>query len=193
MKKSITTIPILVLMTLLLACSQNSVQEAKQVVSNFYQANQTSHPTGALTLSELLALRQFVSVPLFELLKNVSEAEEAHLRETADQEPPLVEGNLLTSLPQGATTYRIINCTLETDQGICRVELVFSDAQHKSPAKWVDKVILSKDVRGWVIGNIIYAGGNSTMRSGDLHSTLLLILGSPETPSSVEQFDEDEL
>lgn len=190
MHKSIKAIPILVLTILLAACSKNSAQEAKQVVSNFYQANQTTHPTGALTLAELLTFRQFVSVPLFELLKNVSEAEEAHLRETGDQQPPLVDGNLLTSLPLGATTYRIINCQLESDQGMCRVELVYSDAQHKSPAKWVDKVILSRDVRGWVIANIIYAGDNGAMRSGDLHGTLLDILGSPVPPSPADHADE---
>src|SRR5690606_13044212 len=129
-----------------------------------------------------------VSVPLFELLRSVSEAEEAHLRESGDEEPPLVEGNLLTSLPQGATTYRIINCQLESSQGMCRVELVFSNAQHTSPAIWVDKVILSKDIRGWVIDNIVYAGDNTALRSGVLHSTLLDILGSPVSGSPVEQF-----
>lgn len=186
MTKTIIAIPLLALALLVSACSQNSAQEAKQVVTSFYQANQTSHPTGALTLSELLTFRQFVSVPLFELLKNVSEAEEAHLRETQDQQPPLVDGNLLTSMPQGATTFRIINCQLESDQGMCRVELVYSDARHKSPAKWVDRVVLTRDVRGWVIANIIYAGDNGAMRSGDLHSTLLDILGSPVTPSEPE-------
>jgi hypothetical protein len=191
MKRIITTLPALFMAALLAACSQNSAQEAKQVVTNFYQANQTTHPAGALSLSELLTFRQFVSVPLFELLKNVSEAEEAHMRETNDQEPPLVDGNLLTSLPEGATTYRIINCQLESDQGMCRVELVFSNAQHQSPAKWIDKVVLSKDVRGWVIANIIYAGENSNMRKGDLHGTLLHILSNTASRAEQPEMDED--
>lgn len=189
MKKLHTTLPMLVLAALLAACSQNSMQDAKQVVSNFYQANQTTHPVGALTLSELLTFRQFVSVPLFELLKDVSEAEEAHSREFGEQEPPLVDGNLLTSHPQGATTYRIINCQLESDQGMCRVELIYTNPQRTSPAKWVDKVALSKDVRGWVIANIVYAGGSPDLRSGDLHGTLIHILGDSSSPEI--QYDEE--
>lgn len=185
------TISTLALTCLIAACSSNSSQQAKQLVNNFYQANQTAHPRGALTLQELLTFRQFVSVPLFELLKNVSEAEEAHLREVGDHQPPLVEGNLFTSLPQGATTYRLINCQLESGEGSCRVELIYTDAQHKSPTKWVDKVILTKDVRGWVIGNISYGGEAAPLRSGDLHSALLDILSSdkPESPDDMDEED----
>jgi hypothetical protein len=152
------------------------MQEAKKVVDDFYQTNQNSHPEGALNLAQLLAFRQFISVPLFELLKDVSEAEEAHQNAADNKQAPLVEGNLLTALPYGATSYRIINCQLEFEKGFCRVELSYQDVNHPTPIKWVDKVVLSTDIRGWVVANIVYAGGNPPMRTGSLHETLLQTL-----------------
>lgn len=170
------------------ACSASREQEAKDLVNSFYQTHQSNRPVGALSLKELITFRHFLSVPLFDLLKDVSVAEEAHLAQTDNQTPPLVGGDLFTTHPKGASTYRLLRC--ETSQssadssGVCTVELIYSDAKLQAPFKSNDRVILTRDARGWVIDNIEYGGAGSnsaaTVHTGDLQKTLQGILNKNE-------------
>ncbi|WP_034298373.1 hypothetical protein [Herbaspirillum sp. RV1423] len=165
------------------ACSASREQEAKDLVNSFYQTHQSSHPSGALSLKELITFRHFFSVRLFDLLKDVSVAEEAHLAQTDSQTPPLVDGDLFTTHPKGASTYRLLGCEVSDSNGVCSVELIYSDAKLQSPVKTVDRIALTRDARGWVIDNIEYGGnnGNSTgMHQGDLQKNLHLILDKNE-------------
>ncbi|MFX5562769.1 hypothetical protein ABTD73_20170, partial [Acinetobacter baumannii] len=84
---------------LLAACSANEEGKAKELVTEFYQAHASNRPSGALTLKELITFRRFLSVPLFDLLKDVSVADEARATQSAaevaadpdaDPLPPLV-------------------------------------------------------------------------------------------------------
>lgn len=176
----------LALATLILVagCSGSSEQEAKDLVNSFYQTHQSNRPNGALSLKELITFRHFVSVPLFELLKDVSVAEEAHMAQTdaqADTPTPLVDGDLFTTHPKGASTYRVLSCQVDDRSSNCSVEVIYSDAKLQSPFKSIDRVVLTRDARGWVIDNIIYGGAaNSGMHQGDLQKSLQTILGKSE-------------
>jgi len=169
------------------ACSASREQEAKDLVNSFYQTHQSNRPAGALSLKELITFRHFLSVPLFDLLKDVSVAEEAHLAQTDNQTPPLVDGDLFTTHPKGASTYRLLRCEISpggAGSGVCTVELIYSDAKLQAPFKSNDRVILARDARGWVIDNIEYGGGGNnaaaTVHTGDLQKTLQGILNKNE-------------
>lgn len=190
---------------LLAACSANEEGKAKELVTEFYQTHASNRPSGALTLRELITFRRFLSVPLFDLLKDVSVAQEARVAQsTAEQAadpdaeplPPLVQGDLLTGNPNGASTFRVVRCEAQEREATCAVELIFSDAKLQSPVKWTDKLMLARDARGWVIDNIEYAGGNAPMRSGTLQDALRKVLQrdaapmvplAPATPAAPEK------
>lgn len=183
--KRIGTTLIIAAAMLLSACANNDEHKAKELVSSFYQTHQTTRPNGALTLKELITFRHFLSVPLFDLLKDVSVADESHRAQAAaDPQPPMIEGDPFSSNPSGASTFRILKCeqSPERDSIQCGVELIFSDAKLKAPAKWTDKVLLARDARGWVIDNIQFAGGAAPMRSGDLQGTLRKLLKRDTPP-----------
>ncbi|ALU90763.1 Hypothetical protein Hrubri_3606 [Herbaspirillum rubrisubalbicans M1] len=176
---------------LLAACSANEEGKAKELVTEFYQTHASNRPAGALTLRELITFRRFLSVPLFDLLKDVSVAQEARTAQSAADQaadpdaeplPPLVQGDLFTGNPNGASTFRILQCEAQEQAANCAVELIFSDAKLQSPIKWTDKVDLSRDARGWVIDNIHYAGGNPPMRSGTLQDVMRKILQRDTAP-----------
>lgn len=188
---------ILVVAFVATACSASREQEAKDLVNGFYQTHQSNRPVGALSLKELITFRHFLSVPLFDLLKDVSVAEEAHLAQTDNQTdnqtnnptPPLVDGDLFTTHPKGASTYRLLRCEISQSgadsSGVCMVELIYSDAKLQAPFKSNDRVILTRDTRGWVIDNIEYgSGGNNnntaTVHTGDLQKNLQAILNKNE-------------
>ncbi|MBB5391471.1 MULTISPECIES: hypothetical protein [unclassified Herbaspirillum] len=168
---------------LLAACTSNEESKAKELVSDFYRMHQSARPSGALTLNELITFRHFLSVPLFNLLKDVSVAEEARAAQSAAAPlPPLLEGDIFTANPGGASTFRVVQCDMQKRESECSVELIYSDAKLKAPAKWVDKVLLTRDARGWIIDNIQYAGGQAPMRNGNLQDTLLKLLKRDAAP-----------
>ncbi|WP_237022469.1 hypothetical protein [Herbaspirillum frisingense] len=68
---------------LLAACTANEDGKAKELVTEFYQAHASARPVGALTLQELITFRSFLSVSLFDLLKDVSVAQEARTAQAA--------------------------------------------------------------------------------------------------------------
>ena len=162
---------------LVAGCSDNSEQEVRDLVNSFYQTQQSSHPNGALSLQELIGFRHFLSVPLFELLTNVSVAAEARQAQNDDDLPPLVDGDLFTSHPKGASSYRLLLCQIDENNANCSTELTYLDAQMATPYKSIDRIVLIRDGRGWVINNIVYgAAANSGMHQGDLRQTLHAIL-----------------
>ena len=171
---------------LLAGCVGGDENRARDVVSSFYKMHQSVRPVGALTLNELITFRHFMSVNLFDLLKDTSVAEEARIAQSAqadaDPLPPLVEGDIFTGNPAGASTFRIVNCDIGERDSKCAVELIYSDAKLKAPAKWTDQVLLTRDARGWVIDNIEYAKGAAPMRSGTLQAVLTRLLKRDTLP-----------
>lgn len=170
---------ILTVLILLVGCSDTSEQEARDLVNNFYQMHQSAHLNGALTLKQLITFRNFLSVQLFELLKDVSVAEEARQRQGDPDAPALVDGDLFTTNPKGATSYRLLTCQFDENNANCSTELLYADAGQSNASKSIDRIVLTRDARGWVIDNIVYSGtANSDQHSGDLQKMLHHILAS---------------
>ncbi len=172
---------------LLAACSANEEGKAREVVNDFYQTHQSNRPAGALTLKELITFRRFLSVPLFDLLKDVSVAQEALVTQAAadpeeDAPAPLVQGDPFTGHPGSASTFRVLQCEAQEREASCAVELIFSDAKLQAPVKWTDQVLLARDARGWVIDNIQYPGGAAPLRSGTLQQALRKVLKREAPP-----------
>lgn len=166
-------------------CAGGDENKARDVVSSFYKMHQSVRPVGALTLNELITFRHFMSVTLFDLLKDASVAEEARTAQAVKAEtelPPLVEGDIFTGNPAGASTFRVVSCDTGERDGKCAVELIYSDAKLQAPAKWTDQVWLTRDARGWVIDNIEYAKAAAPMRSGTLQATLTKLLKRDPLP-----------
>lgn len=176
---------------LLAACSANEEGKAKELVTEFYQTHASNRPSGALSLKELIVFRRFLSVPLFDLLKDVSVAEEARTAQSAAEQaadpdaeplPPLVQGDLFTGNPDGAAVFRVLDCDAQEREARCTVELSLSDAKPPSPARWTDTVLLARDARGWVIDNIQYAAGNPPLRNGTLQDAMRKVLKRDAAP-----------
>ena len=176
---------ILAICILIAGCNKSGTtdQQAKELVNNFYKTHQSAQPTAALSLKELITFRQFLSVSLFDLLKDVSVAEEAHLAQTDEDTPPLVNGDLFTTHPKGASTYRVLACEVQEEKAQCAVEVIYSDVALKTATKTTDRVILNRDARGWIIDNIEYDGnGVAGLHQGNLRKALQTILQANARP-----------
>lgn len=182
-------ITLTILTLTLTGCSiQSGEQQAKERISQFYAADQSVRPQGALNLQELLAFREFVSIPLFELLKDVSELQEDNAESSDTFAEPLIDGDPFSSNASGITNFSIMHCAVQDgdkELQICQVALTYQDTR-TAQISWTDNVVLTKDARGWVIDNIMYGGNTPDLRNGNLHNLLLDILSSTEIPHELQ-------
>jgi hypothetical protein len=141
-----------------------------KAVNAFYNTYLTVKPLGVPAEKELTKFKPYLSASLMKLLNESAQAEEKYRRVTKGEVPPLVEGDLFTSLFEGATSFKVLSCEAAT--GSCLVELSYVEAVNGPPTKWKDKAYLVKDSRGWLITDIEYLGEWQFMHKGRLQELL---------------------
>jgi hypothetical protein len=85
--------------------------------------------------------------------------------------PPLIEGDLFTSLFEGAGSFKVGVCSGDATSGRCAVALEY-DAPKQKPQTWTDNVILVNTPTGWRVDDIGYGGNWDFANSGTLSQTL---------------------
>jgi hypothetical protein len=110
--------------------------------------------------------------PVLEKLLADGEAAEArYAKETRNQSPPIIEGDLFTSLFEGATSFKLGACVANGDSGHCAVSFVYNDKTAK-PTEWTDTVYLARTADGWRVDDISYGGHWDFGNKGRLTDTL---------------------
>ena len=89
--------------------------------------------------------------------------------------PPLVEGDLFSSLFEGATGYKVGLCTGDAKAGSCTVSLTYADPKQR-PETWNDMVLLVNTPAGWKVDDIAYKAGFQFGNSGNLSDTLKFVV-----------------
>jgi hypothetical protein len=153
----------------LCACHKGGLD---QTVNNFYGVYLKLHSFGVPDEGERAQYLPYISPELSELLKRVDEAEQKHEAATNGEEPPLIEGDLFTSLFEGANSYSIASCESKDASGFCVVEFKYLNPGDRSEVKWKDKVYLVKSGRGWAVDDIEYLGEWQFMHKGRLKNLL---------------------
>ncbi len=143
-----------------------------QTVNNFYAVYLKLHSFGVPDEGERAQYSPYISTELSELLKKADEAEQKHEAATKGEEPPMVEGDLFTSLFEGAGSYSVTSCESNDASAFCTVEFKYLNPGDKSEVKWKDKVYLVKSSRGWAVDDIEYLGEWQFMHKGRLKNLL---------------------
>lgn len=108
----------------------------------------------ALAKLEPLTTRSFQ-----EALEEARAAEDCHLRKVGNSEPPLIQGDVFTSLFEGATRGAV--GSVRIDGRKATVELNWSygpDPDGGKPVSWTDALLLKQGKRGWRIKDIEHRG-----------------------------------
>lgn len=145
--------------------------KVRQSADAFYAAYLKAPPEGVPAGSELARYRRVVSSRLFALLGRARAAEDQYARKNPDS-PPMVEGDLFTSLFEGASRYHVEDCRSTEGAGTCRVELMYIDSRDGKRQKWRDKLFLVREGRGWRVDDIEYGGTWEFMHKGRLREVL---------------------
>ena len=165
----------IVLLVMLLttnALASNDSGDMPLAVQAFYQVYLEVKTSGVPTEKERARFAPHLSAQLQELLQGAAEAERSYAKATRGQVPPLVEGDLFTSLFEGADAFRVVSCQSQAGQGVCLVELTYIDPGDKSSFRWQDKVYLVKSPHGWVVDDLEFLGDWPFMYKGRLQARL---------------------
>ena len=139
-------------------CHGFSGDEERQadVVDNFYRIHLKANAPGLPSPEELQQLRPLVSAALDTLLTQAEAAESRYHGLAGNQAPPLVEGDLMTSLYEGATSFSVQSCETDEQRASCQVQ--FRYRKDGSDETWIDKILLVQQERQWRIDDIEFIG-----------------------------------
>lgn len=146
--------------------------------SGFYRVYQTFHPSdGIPSPADRAKYAPFLSVSLERLLGD-AQAAEARFAKANKDSPPLLEGDIFSSMFEGATSVAVGACSGDSGKGRCVVQLGSVDQGTKKPLAWNDTVLLVNTPAGWRVDDIAYGGdwafGNKGRLSDLLKQTIAL-------------------
>jgi hypothetical protein len=130
-------------------------------------ANRVSGAPGTAQLSEL---RPFLSDTLHTLLAAARALSETEARQSPDEKPPFVEGDLFSSLFEGPTGFRILGTDAAAGRRNVRIEFTYAGAV---PAeRWTERVVTVREDGRWVVTDVEYGGDWDFAPRGTLRGTL---------------------
>ena len=152
-------------------------------VNAFYSVYNSQHirgigipdATGRLRLQSVLSPR---------LNKQLTTAAAAQARLTAKVKnavPPVLEGDIFSSLFEGASTWKVGTCQQKDKTARCSVALTYvppPSAAKAKPANWTDTVVLAATPQGWKVDDVVYDAGFAFGNTGRLSEMLNMVLTS---------------
>jgi len=145
--------------------------EVQNAATAFYYEYLHGRPGGLPGPRQRARLRPLLTVRLNVMLVRADEAEARHAWRTHGHAPPLIEGDVFTSMFEGAGSYQIQRCRIAETRAICQVALGY-DQPGARPAHWHDQVVLKRTRSGWRVDDVVYGGTWQFGAKGRLTDTL---------------------
>ena len=137
----------------------------------FYRVYRGFHPSdGIPDVAGRAKYRPFLSPRLDALLEAAGNAQ-AGFAAKYKNSPPLLEGDIFSSLFEGATAVSVDGCVANGEAGRCMAHLRHASPGDK-PSAWDDTVYLVNTPAGWRVDDIGYGGGWDFANKGRLSETL---------------------
>lgn len=151
-------------------------EDMQTTVSGFYNVYIKLKTRGIPTAKELAEYKPYITPELAGLLKSADDVEIKYKEETKGEVPPLVEGDIFTSLFEGADSFKVLKCDEKGARGTCSVEFKNTNPGDGKTFTWKDGVMLEKGKSGWVIDDIEYKGDWDFAVKGTLTRTLKSVI-----------------
>jgi hypothetical protein len=165
-----------ILAAALLIASPAFADEAMQKAANDFYAATLPANSGIPDAKALAKIGATVTPALGALLGQAASAEAAFMSANKDS-PPMIEGDLFTSLFEGATSFSITSCSGDAKKAKCDVALTYDD-KHEKPTHWTDSALLANTAQGWRVDDVAYGGSWDFGNKGRLTETLHQVLGA---------------
>ena len=146
------------------------MRAATTLVTDFYEMRQRLGRTGLPDENEMKAYRAFLCPPLAAAMDAARVRQRVYMDEHPDDKPPLVEGDLFSSLFEGVDVATPSGTEVAGDGA--RVDLSMRFGEGDSAVRWKDTVLLARDQGSWCIADVEYRGDWPFANKGKLSDTL---------------------
>jgi hypothetical protein len=144
--------------------------------SGFLSVYGSFHPSdGIPDVGARTRLQPFLSPALNKLLAAAAAAQARFSAKIKDS-PPLIEGDLFSSMFEGATQSKLQACATSGNQARCPVAFTHAGSNGRA-ADWTDTLLLVNIPGGWRVDDIAYGGGFQFGNTGRLSDTLKTVTG----------------
>jgi len=95
--------------------------------------------------------------------------------------PPMLEGDIFSSLFEGATAWKVGACQGNAKTARCPVALTYTPPPSQMAAKtanWSDTILLENTPQGWKVDDVIYDAGFAFGNTGRLSSMLQMVIAA---------------
>ena len=142
--------------------------------NNFYaQTAGLSRGGGIPGAAARLKLGPLLTPGLNKSLADAATAEDRFKAKHKDS-PPLIEGDIFSSLFEGPTAWKVGACSGDAQIARCSVSLTHQD-QGQKPATWTDTLVLSNQ-GGWKVDDIAFDANFAFGNTGTLSDMLKMVL-----------------
>jgi hypothetical protein len=146
-------------------------QSAKSFAARFYRTYLKLKIRGLPDSKEYRVLSPFLSQDLRRLFEAAARKKERFIKENAsDLKPPWADGDLFTSLWEGAQSFQLGSPRIRGKYAEVAVHLVYGAG--KSVTRWSDNIVLVRTKDGWRVWDILLKG-NWPFKSGDSLRSIL--------------------
>jgi hypothetical protein len=154
--------------------------------TSFYRAVLELHVLGVPDEANRRKLAPRLSPGLTDLFAKADAAEAAYREATRNEVPPIVQGDLFSSLFEGANHLDGVSCDDGKDRAVCTVELRYEMPREGEAepqvSRWKDRVTMVPGAPGgapaWVVDDIEYGGDWQFMHKGTLRRLLENVIQS---------------
>ena len=120
------------------------------------------------------------------LNKQLADAAAAQRRLTIKMKnvvPPMLEGDIFSSLFEGATAWKVGACQGDGKTARCPVALTYAPppgagGKAAKPANWSDTLLLTNTPQGWKVDDVLYDAGFAFGNTGRLTSMLQMVIAA---------------
>jgi hypothetical protein len=97
--------------------------------------------------------------------------------------PPMLEGDIFSSLFEGATAWKIGACQGDAKAARCPVALTHAvtpaaNQKPEKPANWTDTVLVVNTPQGWKVDDVTYDAGFAFGNTGRLSDMLAMVVAA---------------
>jgi hypothetical protein len=139
--------------------------------SGFLSVYGSFHPSDGIPDAGARARLQPYFSPALNALLADAAAAQARFSAKIKDSPPLLEGDLFSSMFEGATQSKLQACSVSGNQARCPVAFTHGGQGGKA-IDWTDTLLLVNTPGGWRVDDIAYGGGFQFGNTGRLSDTL---------------------
>jgi len=168
---------------LLQGLAARAADDPAAAANAFYAVYKNQHAQGGIP--DATGRLRYTPVLSPRLNKQLTDAAAAQARLTAKvrNAPPMLEGDIFSSLFEGATSWKVGACHADGAAARCTVALSYApppsqNAKAPKPANWTDTVILTHTPQGWKVDDMIYDAGFAFGNTGRLSEMLQMVVAT---------------